>query len=266
MTYLKKLIILILLLTLSLTFIACEQKDDNDYAGEKLSYTEMINGDGSVAKRWYYKYNPDGEVSTSTRCEEDGSCIQRNEYTYNENNLIDTEIIYIYGKKTSVTEYTYTDDGKIKTEKVYRPDSITEKIIYYNSDGSEDFTETLDASGKIIGIKRCIYDDAGNKIKERFYNENDTQTGGIEYTYEGSKLIMKEYINGALDEFSKEEYTYDGENITKTLLYDKSGKLLYIDTAEYEEDRCMHRTRFDSNNSIVYTWDAYYDSFLTLIG
>ena len=248
------------------SFSACNNDTTTQYEGEKLAYTEMTNSDGSIAKRWYYKYYPDGEISTSTRCSEDGTCIQRNEYTYTPENLKETEIIYIYGKKASVTEFSYNDDGKLKSEKNYLPDSITETSYYYNPDGTIDYTQSVNASGEIVSTKRCIYDESGNMIKERFFDANDYQTGGIEYTYEGKKLIMKEYIRGALDEFSREEYTYDGENVVKTLLYDRTGNLIYTDTAEYEGDICMHRMRVDSNNAIVYTWDAYYDSFLTLIG
>ena len=55
-------------------------------------------------------------------------------------------------------------------------------------------------------------------------------------------------------------------NPVKTVFYGVNGEHLYTDTAEYEGDRCMHRIRVDANNAIVYTWDAYYDSFLSLIG
>ncbi len=264
----KRLISILISVVLSFSLASCTNRNEeaDDYSGEKLSYTEMIDGDGIVLKRWYYKYYPDGEISTSTRCLEDGTCVQRNEYTYNDDKLKNCETIYIYGKKASVTEFTYTDDGKIKTEKVYLPDSITESVYYYNSDGTENRVETLDAEGQLIKTKLCIYDEAGDKKKERFFNANNTYTGGIEYTYENHVLIMKEYVRSAVGEFSKEEYTYDGENIVKTVFYDPSGKLLYTDTAEFDGERVLHRMRKAADDSIVYTWDAYYDSFLTLIG
>ena len=249
------------------SFTACEDSDTTPYQNEeKLSYTEMLNGDGSIAKRWYYKYYIDGEISTSMKCAEDGTCIQRNEYTYNDKNLKDTEIIYLLGKKTSVTEFTYTEDDKIKTEKVYLPDGITETVYHYKDNGDEDFVEKFNASGEIVSVKYCVYDETGNKTKERFFDGNENYTGGIEYTYEGSLLITKEYVGNTSPEFSKEEYTYNGENVVKTILYDKNGTRAYTDNAEYSGEKCMHRMRVDSANNIVYTWDAYYDSFLSLIG
>ena len=261
----KKLLLIFTALSMLLSFSACSRKDDNPYDGEKLSYTEMLDGNGSVTKRWYYKYNIDGEISTSMRCTEDGTCVQRNEYTYTEDNLKASEIIYILGKKTSVTQYTYTEDKKLETETVYLPDSITTTTYEYNADGTEKSYDKRDSEGNLLSRKSYSYS-ADKLSSETFYDAYNNITGSILYTYEGENIKSKEYSGVAVSEYAKEVFTYEKNNPVKTVYYGVSGEHLYTDTAEYEGDRCIHKMRVDANNAIVYTWDAYYDSFLSLIG
>lgn len=261
----RKISAILLVLAVLLTFVACNDENSFNYDGEKLSYTEMLKGDGTIDKRWYYKYYPDGEISTSMRCLEDGTCVQRNEYTYTEDNLKKTETIYILGKKTSVTEYSYTEDKKLYSEKNYLPTEITETLYYYNGDGTLDYTEKRNANGDLMSSHRYTYT-ADKLIEESFFDALDNKIGSILYTYSKDYIKTVEYSGIAVKDYAKEDRTYDGENLIKTLFYNAEGQLLYTDTAEYDGDRCMHRLRVDSNNSIVYTWDAYYDSFVSLIG
>ena len=262
----KKTLITLLVLIIALTFSACTNTEENSYDGEKLSYTEMLKGDGTIDKRWYYKYYPDGEISTSMRCTEDGTCLQRNEYTYNEMNLKETETIYILGKKSSVTEYSYSEDGLLTSEKKFLPESITETIYHYNEDGTLDYYEQYDASEALVALKQCKYSAGGNLLREDFMDPERNVHGSIIYTYSNDQIKSIEYEGSAVTEHAKEVHTYDGENLIKNEYYNSEGQLLYRDTAEYDGDRCMHRMRVNNNNAIVYTWDAYYDSFLTLIG
>lgn len=262
----KKTLITLLIFVMALSFSACSAPEDNPYDGEKLSYTEMLKGDGTIDKRWYYKYYPDGEISTSMRCTEDGTCLQRNEYTYNEMNLKETEVIYVLGKKSSVIEYSYTDDGLLTSEKKFLPEEITETLYYYNEDGTLNYYEQYDASENLIGLKQCEYSTDGKLIRENFLDSEHNVLGSIIYTYSNNQIKTIQYEGSAINEYAKEVHTYDGENLIKNEYYNQEDQLLYRDTAEFDGDRCMHRMRVDSNNAIVYTWDAYYDSFLTLIG
>ncbi len=261
----KKFFAIFFVLVALSAFTACKDENSSNFDGEKLSYTEMLKGDGTIDKRWYYKYYPDGEISTSMRCLEDGTCVQRNEYTYTEDNLKETETIYVLGKKTSVTEYSYSEDKKLYSEKNYLPTEITETLYYYNADGTLDYTEKRKANGDLISSHRYIYM-ADKLTEESFFDASDNKIGGILYTYSKDHIKTVEYSGIAATDYAKEDRTYDGENLIKTLFYNAEGQLLYTDTAEYDGDRCMHRLRVDSNNSIVYTWDAYYDSFVSLIG
>ncbi len=267
----KKFISLLIVLVMSSLLIACESQPEIMYSGEKRSYTERLNSDGSVYRRWYYRYNPNGEISTSSCCIADGTCIQRNTYTYNEMDLVSTETIYKDGKKASYTEYTYSEDGNLSKEITYSPNennqtTYNETFYYYDSDGNEIKSVTHDGSGDVSRIKHTNYDELKNKTSEQFYDSGENLLGEIIYTYEDSKLTATEYSGNQLTEFSREEYFYTGENVTKTIFYDAEGNRKYVDTAEYEGENCVHRMRVDENSTIVYTWNAYFDSFMTLIG
>jgi len=278
---LKKLLSSLFILTLFFTFVSCQKPTESIYSGEKKSYTEKIKGDGTVEYRWYYKYNPNGEISTSMRCIEDGTCVQRESYTYDETNALVSKTIYILGKKVSYTEYIYSEDGKLHMEKTNLPDEYKETIYEYFPDGNISTLKDYNLAGEFIGMKSLSYDGSGNLISEKFYDGNDNYLGGITYIYENSKLTTKEYDGNQLllinetdskgeitktSVISRENYYYEDGNVTKTFYFDSEGNRLYTETAEYENDRCMHRMRVDEDNAIIFTWNAYYDSFMSLIG
>ena len=283
----KKLVSLLFIFTMIFTLVSCDSPPETSYAGEKKAYTEKIKGDGTVEYRWYYRYDPNGEISTSSRCNANGLCVQRETFTYNESNDVLSKTIYISNeagtatKKVSYTEYIYSDDGKLCKEITNLPNEYKETVYEYNADGNISASKDYNLAGEIIGTKQYIYDSLKNLTNENFYDGNSNYLGGIVYTYKDSKLSSKKYDGNQISEItetdakgeitksfliSKEEYYYDGENVTKTFFYDIEGNRIYTETAEYDGDRCMHRMRVDASNAIIFTWNAYYDSFMSLIG
>ncbi len=277
----KKLLSLLIIFTIFFALVSCHKQPETTYAGEKRSYTEKIKGDGTVEYRWYYRYNPNGEISTSSRCIADGTCVQRDSYTYNDSNAVLSKTSYLLGKKAAYTEYIYSDDNKLIREKIYLPDEYKETAYEYNDDGNISFSKDYNLAGEIIGFKHLSYDSSGNLTSEKYYDGNENYLGGITYIYENSLLTHKEYDGNQIVKItetdqegnvtvlaliSKEQYHYTGDNITKTFYFDSAENRIYTETAEYENDNCIHRVRVDADNSIVYTWTAYYDSFMSLIG
>lgn len=262
----KKTIITFLILSL-LILPSCKNGQEKQFEGQKLSYTKMIDPGRNIIRFWKYRYNPQGEISTTQRCAEDGTCLQRNEYTYNEAGLTETETIYLAGKKVLYNVFTYDDTKKLISKKAYIPEGFTETFYFYLPDGKNDFEEDRDKDGNLIKTKVYIYDEvSGNKIKERSLDANSNYLGGTEFTYENDLLVKMEYVGNASEEFSCEEYTYEGENIVKKIFYDKAGNLIYTDFLEYDQNGCSKQTRQDKDGNIVYIWTSHYADFITLIG
>ncbi len=259
--------IIALLLSALIIVPGCGNKAESDFSGQKLSYTKMIDHERNVMKIWKYKYNIQGEVSTSIRCAKNGTCLQRNEYTYLDSGLKDTETIYVLGKKALYTKFTYDEKGVLLYKETYNSEGKTKTVYSYHPDGRNDIDEDFDKDGNLIKTTHHIYDETGkNKLKERTLDKNSKYLSGIEFTYDGNLLIKKEYVAGASDEFSKEEYIYDGENITEKFFYDKSGNLIYKDLLEYDHNGCSKQVRYDKDGNLVYTWTSHYADFITLIG
>lgn len=256
------------LLLLSLILLpGCNDKTVTEFTGQKLSYTKMRDPERNIIKIWKYKYNFQGEVSTSLRCAKDGTCVQRNEYTYTDSGLKSTETIYLLGEKALCNKFTYDDEGKLLSKNTYTPEGFTKTAYSYLPDGRNDFDRELDEDGNLIKITYHLYDELSkNKIKEQTFDKTSKLLSGIDFTYEDNLLIKKEYIGNSSEEFSREEYTYDGENIVTKVFFDKSGNLIYKDFLEYDHNGCSKQIRYDKDGNLVYTWTSHYADFITLIG
>ena len=258
----------IALLLFYLLFVqGCSIKEPSSFEGQKLSYTKMTDPERNLIKIWKYKYNLQGEISTSMRCAKDGTCLQRNVYTYMDSGLKETETIYVSGQKALYSKFSYSDEGSLLSKSTYTPEGFTKTTYSYLPDGRNDIDEDFDKDGNLIKTIHHIYDEVSkNKIKELTLDKNSNFLSEIEFTYDGNLLIRKDYLGSSSDEFSREEYTYDGENIAEKLFYDKSGNLIYKDFLEYDHNGCSKQIRYDKDGNLVYTWTSHYADFITLIG
>ena len=118
------------------------------------------------------------------------------------------------------------------------------KILQYSN--STDF--------KLGGEIDYTYDNAGNMIKESFYDCHSTKILYTykEYEYSGKKKIKEKIYDGEAGNLklgSYTVYTYDGENLVKEENYRNDGLLFYSEIYEY-----------DSANNLIreYTDDPVY--------
>ena len=234
---LKRILSAFLILILSLALVGCKEEEEpvNHLPDEKLAYTTQYDKNGGLMTLWNYKYDLEGNVTSST-CQKQEGHTQRNVYTYDENGNEASLTVYLNGGKHSYFEYAYDENGNKTT------------TTLYTKDGSKTTTTFSYENGLLI-----------SEFEESGINTT--------YVYEDGILKAKNYSFSAHQEFSKEEYFYEGDKNTKTNYYGKAGELLYIDTITYNEDGNKETIkRRTTDGSLVFTWTAYYEPHLTLIG
>lgn len=275
--------------SLVLLLSACADSDVPKETKEELSHVQFLDGEGNPGGKKMYKYNIDGltaDMSVSNSLgesvlyesyayDEDGNMIKKDVYSETEheehiftykNGVLKTEEItqeeIKKGKKSA------NEDAEATEEKKNSPYKLDE--YYYNEDGTTDRIESKNSDGDVYEIKRYIYDDEGRVKKERIFSGGESYLGGVEFTYEGTaeEPSLKEYVGTASSaKYSKEEMTYEGENVVKTVRYGKDGKVAEIITVEYDDkDRRSIVTRTDAQGVVDAVNKYYYENYVSLIG
>lgn len=277
------------LLSLSLIFSSCGKKGKPEEPKEELSHVQFMDGEGNPGGKRIYKYNLSGLVADMSVSDSLGGSVLYESYSYDadgnmtlkdvysetvherheliyKNGLLYTEEITqepIKGAKKSENEDAEADASEEK-DIPYRKDTYS-----YNDSGKKDEVKSTDRDGEVTEIRRFIYDDNGRVKKERIYGGYENYRGGTEYTYEGTgeNPVLTEYVGEASSKFSKEEMTYSGKNLVKTVRYGKNGAVSEVITIEYDDkDRKSVVTRSDADGNVNAVNKYYYENYVSLIG
>ncbi len=271
-----------------LLFVGCGDNRTQKTQREELSHIQFMDGKGNPGGKRIYKYNLEGQTADMSVSNSLGDSVLYESYAYDDDGNMIKKNVYSETER-EVHIYTY-EDGLLKTEEItlseissgkksenedaesgeersstpYRLDEYN-----YDSDGRLDFIEARNAAGELSEVKRYVYDDEGRVKKERIFGGKEEYLGGTEFTYEsdGENPVIKEYVGSASEKYSKEEMTYKGDKLVKTVRYDKSGKLSEVITIEYDEkDRRSLVTRSNSDGETDAINKYYYENYISLIG
>lgn len=193
-------------------FIFCScAKQQND-----LTWQEASGNVKSIRTTGYFAIEKFGEISEGDVLDDDDI---NNLIEFNRDGNI-TGISYFNnrGDLSSKSIYVFNDDGKVSKINIYNGngDEIGRKVYTYNTDYKITKIVDYDKSGKI----------------------NSTQ----KFEWDGDKCIKHQFIN----EYSKGKYNineYNGDNLVKTVVYDKKGKR----TGEYTEYENLRMTKIVSS-------------------
>ncbi len=272
---------LVLILAAMLILIpGCGKQKDDSGVREELSHIQLTDGEGNPGGKRMYRYDVDGNMTSMTLSDSLGESVIFESYAYDkEGNMTkkdvftDTEYeIHEYTYKNSLLSEEKICQGEIVKNEDGSEEKINQKIhtdfYSYNKDKTIDYVEEKNEDEETVEITRYIYDDEGRVKKERILDGEENYKGGIEYTYEsGENPVLKEYVGEASDKYSKEEMTYQGDNMIKTVRYAKDGSVSEIITVEYDENNRKSVVKRANGEGVVDAVNIYYyDNYLSLIG
>lgn len=197
-----------------------------------LDFTRRVSGD-TVIETTLYRYTMEGLLSNVNTFDAEGICEKREVFTY-EDDVLSCRAVYQDGGKSEEHRFSYDEAGRLSADTVTTMDGIVRR--------------------------EYLYDEVGRLAKERLY-DGETYLGGVEYTYAGDELTMKEYLGAAAVIYLREEY--DGDT---TAFYDTDGTLLYRETGETDEHGTRLVTRFSPDGDELYHTVAAYGTVLELVG
>ena len=118
-------------------------------------------------------------------------------------------------------------------------------------------TYSNSSASDLVGERVYTYDEAGNMIKESFYDRiHSTKTllYYYEYEYSGNKKVKEKFFGGVAGNPTLNSYTlyfYKGDNLEKEEYYSGfNGSLSLYDTRNYKYDK--------KGNLVKESWNGYY--------
>jgi YD repeat-containing protein len=284
MSHNKKLVILLLILTLIFTFVACQNektvKDSMQTdikTNENVEYTEkevlkekkIINNKRDIQVSRLYEYDDYGR-------------------------LVKVKVDY-KGDTSVVERYKYNNEGKkVYSYKSNNEDGLEEKIDYKYNDDGQLVKKVIKTADGYIQTEKYKYDEAGNKIREvdnreqdgellaefekklkyndnhkllelkLFRNDKLIRTEEYDYDDKGNKILEK--INGEYALSGKEhskwnEWEYDDSgNLLKKLVKNKNGDIIKGKKYKYDDNnREIKKIYLTKNGEIEKTDKIIYD-------
>lgn len=233
-----------------------------DENGNKLVIT--IYMDGEPFNQHRYEYNEDNNpVSSKSYRYTDGEKTEttRTRYEYNDDGHLERTVTYSNGKKTGTGKFVCDEDGNILKSVFYDTDgSQTGYATYeYNSDGKEISYEHYSADGKLTSSEETTYDqngnitkfvawstkadgtlyisrhyeetydDNGNCITHRSFDENGEISYDSTYEYDSDDRLLEQvttnYENGKKSGTRRTVYAYNEDGHPEKISYYNDGEL-----------------------------------------
>ena len=209
-------------------------------ADTKGNVLEETANNGSVTKYEYNSEEFDADTEITTL---DGTTLEQNKYSYDENGNILTEEETVSGDKTI---NTYDEDGELLSEEnITAGNKISSTSYEYDNKGNTISETTKNASGSEERTTNSEYDKFGRLTKE-----TDAKGYSTMYEYDGYDRVIKTTKNSLTDK----EIADGGSNkaIVTENRYNKNGSLVY----EKKEDGSEITYEYDNMNRAVRTETA----------
>lgn len=235
-------------------FDLLEQKD---YEAAYALFTEL--GDYKDAAKEVAKFHYVPTSYTAEYTDSEGTTIETNTVSYNENNLISQCVLTYENGDTHTCSCTYNENGKLT------------KVVCSDADGSRTYYECVyNANGDVVKEAHHYYD--GYFVTyENFYDENgqrvkvvvEDDTGKEVYDVvhnEKGKIARFSLKDENGEEARAEEYLYDEDGRLIKMNYINSGEITGFMTYEYNENGDMIKERMGDETDYFsireYTYDA----------
>jgi len=201
---------------------------------------EIYRRNGSVEVLYQYEYNTKGKLEFLRM---NGNDIR---YYYDTKDSIEkTETYDKDGNLEEITKYSYIKNGNSSHPETRADSNIQVTVIYNFFDKNDRLATTEHSDEGIIYKTSYYYDDAGNKILEKSFENNDL-VESHKYVYKLGK-ISREEIDGE----SKTIKTYDDkEQLVKSISgnteqyfkYDNAGRL--VSTFDFYDNKLREIIRY----------------------
>ncbi len=166
-----------------------------DYCGRmdmrvlKLHYENSLGEKGVTI----FNYNEKGEMYKALWQLINGKRNSLNYYDYNKNGKLIKKYREFSDKKTSTQNFKYDSGGNLVFEDFSRSDGINGEVSYiYDESGRLKQADCRGLNGWFHGVIHYKYDGNGRKVSADI-EQKGANKGFIDYTYDNSGLLLKEY-------------------------------------------------------------------------
>lgn len=248
----KKLLILLLSLTVLLSFCACGREPANTPTEPTQPPTKTVyvhssitQSNGSTISRTEYVYDASdcltavvvytGDTESrrySVTCDENGNPIRwvatvdgtesATEYTYDDQGRSLGTYIYTDGQLVTSTEYTWGDGQRVSVTAKAPPQNYESRSEYTYNENGHLIRQDLYANGQLSSYSVCTCDETGRPLRIDSYTVDGVHTGATTYSYDG---------NTETRTFQDDSCAFTQ---TVTLTYDNHGNLLTSTTCDSE--------------------------------
>ncbi len=218
----------------------------DEYGNELSCFYVDENGEkGYVLREFVYTYDQFGNVTSYTETSRTYGHKENVEtinidITYDDNNR---KIFALHtdekGKGVCEYEWAYYDDGTVK-EEIYRYGNATKGytlIITEVYDKYGNLVKVTDSNGS---ISEWEYDENGNLLSKKIYDEEEEYYEAEKYTYDGEGRLVRTdtYFTDPEKIASSYTYEYDEDGIlVVTSMLDEDGNVRNEETYEYDEEK-----------------------------
>lgn len=205
--------------------------DVNEYCGEY--YPE---GDYSY---YVYKFNSNGDVSTSKYYDKYGDLNSQSEYFYDSSSRLirETYTSYGYSNVKNEAKYTYDTNGNCEKEERYENGVLQSRMLYtYDDNGNCIERFSYDGNGRLLGRNVTTFDNQNRQIESYTYDHNNKFESAYIREYDNNDIY--EYYKGPKGQmYLSHVYNkdIDGKEIERGY-YNSDGELTSVNTYEYDSN------------------------------
>lgn len=262
------------------------ERDDNNNERKRIGWNySHLYGDVKEAKVYYYhdvkeycgeyypegdytyyvyKFNSNGNVSTSKRYDKYGDIDSQSEYFYDSNNRLIRETYTSDFYNYNEVKYTYDSNGNCVKEEHYE-EGVLEGRVLYTYDDNGNCTEIIkyNGSGRLDYRHVKTFDNQNRYIESYSYNRyNKFEHAYIREYDDNNNIIYEYYVEPDGQMYLSHIYkkNVDGKEIERGS-YNSDGELTNVYTYEYDSNGNLSsstKTSFVGDNYaeyIVYKYD-----------
>ncbi len=109
----------------------------------------------------------------------------------------------------------------------------------------------MDEKGKVLETSRIRYNENGRIVSESFYNQKNTFTGEIRYTYKDGLPVKEEYFDAAGKAFSAKTRQYFKGRVSRIDVH-KGDELQFVRSYAYTRDKIAVRETIDKSSDVFH--------------
>ncbi len=183
----RSILFLILIVPVCVNLYAVENRQDLRLL--KLHYSNSLGEKGVTT----FNYDHDGKMNKALWRLINGKRNSLNYYEYNTSGLLIKKYREFSDKKTSVQTFKYDSDEKLVFEDFSRSDGVKGQVYYiYDESGGLIHADCRGLNGWFHGVIHYKYDGNGRKVSADI-EQKGAKKGFIDYTYNNSGLLLREY-------------------------------------------------------------------------